>query len=178
MKVVNIHERELHASASEVGALVDSLASEKDRLWPRAVWPAMRFDRPLGVGALGGHSQIFYVVEEYLPGQMVKFRFTGPRGFDGWHWLEVLPKGEHRTVLRHTIEMRIYGMALLSWPLVIRHLHDALLEDALALAQAALGSTPIVHPWSWWVRLLRWLMSGGRARSQQILTIAFLDSTQ
>lgn len=167
MDVLNVHERELRAGSDEVGALIDSLASGNDRLWPRAFWPAMRFDRPLGVGAVGGHGPISYVVEEYRPGQMVKFRFTGPRGFNGHHWLEVLPRAEHCTVLRHTIHMRVFGTALLSWPLAIRHLHDALLEDALALAQASLGITPVVRPWSWWVKFLRWAMSGGRARSQQ-----------
>jgi len=172
MDVLNIHERELHAGADAVGALIDAIASEKDKFWPKAFWPALRLDRPLGVGAAGGHGPISYVVEEYRPGQIVKFRFTGPRGFLGHHWAEAIPRGEHRTLLRHTIQMRIVGTALLSWPFVVRPLHDALLEDALALAQASLGATPVVHPWSWWVRALRWAMSGGRARGQQMPMIA------
>ncbi|MDP1611005.1 MAG: hypothetical protein Q8M11_08080 [Sulfuritalea sp.] len=167
MHVLNIHEREISADASEVGALIDSLASDNDALWPKAFWPPMRFDRPLGVGAVGGHGPIPYVVEEFRPGQMVKFRFLGPRGFNGSHWLEVLPKGENSVVLRHTIGMRAEGPALLSWPLFIRPLHDALLEDALALVQASVGAVPLVRPWSPWVKFLRWVMSGGRARSQQ-----------
>lgn len=167
MQVVNVHERELRADTAAVGALLDSLATENDLLWPRACWPAMRLDRPLGVGAAGGHGPISYVVEEYRPGQVVKFRFLGPRGFDGHHWLEVLPMGGHGTLLRHTIRMRGHGPALLSWPLAIRPLHDALLEDALALAQASLGATPAVRPWSLWVKFLRWVMSLGRARKQQ-----------
>lgn len=167
MKVLNIHERELSAGPGEVGALIDALASANDRLWPSAAWPALRLDRPLGVGAAGGHGPISYVVEQYRPGQMVKFRFTGPRGFNGHHWLDLQARGEHGTLLRHTIDMRIAGAALLSWPLVVRPLHDALLEDALALAQASLGSVPLVRPWSRWVKLLRWAMSSGRARGQQ-----------
>ncbi|MDD5706231.1 MAG: SRPBCC family protein [Kiritimatiellae bacterium] len=165
MQVLNVHEREITAAAGVVGALVDSLASDKDRLWPKG-WPAMRFDRPLSVGAVGGHGPISYTVEEYRPGQMVRFRFLGPRGFDGHHWFEVLRRGEHCTLLRHTIQMRAHGPALLSWPIAIRPLHDALLEDALALAQASVGATPVVQPWSRWVRVLRWLMSGGRTRRQ------------
>ena len=165
MQVLNYHEREVPAAASVVGALVDTLASDNDCLWPKG-WPAMRFDRPLGVGAVGGHGPIPYTVEEYRPGQMVKFRFLGPRGFDGHHWFEVLPRGEHCTILRHTIRMRAHGPALLSWPIAIRPLHDALLEDALALAQASAGATPIVQPWSLWVKVLRWLMSRGRAPRQ------------
>ncbi len=168
MDVLNIHERELRAAPAEVGALFDFLATDKDRLWPKAIWPAVRLDRPLGVAAAGGHGPISYFVEEYRPGQLVKFRFTKPRGFDGHHWLEVIPKDAQRTVLRHTIQMRVGGMALLSWPLVVRPLHDAVLEDAMALAQASLGFAPTVRPWSWWVKLLRWAMSGGRARGQQV----------
>jgi hypothetical protein len=167
MRVLNIHEREIAAEAPEVGALIDSLASDNDALWPKTFWPPMHFDRPLSVGAVGGHGPIPYVVEEFRPGQMVKFRFVGPRGFNGSHWFEVLPKGANTVLLRHTIGMRAEGPALLSWPLFIRPLHDALLEDALALAQASVGAAPLVRPWSPWVKFLRWLMSGGRAPSQQ-----------
>lgn len=165
MQVLNVHEREIPAAASVVGALVDGLASDNDCLWPKG-WPAMRFDRPLGVGAIGGHGPIPYRVEEYRPGRMIRFRFLGPRGFDGHHEFEVLPGDGQTTVLRHTIRMRARGPALLSWPLAIRPLHDALLEDALARAQASVGATPIARPWSLWVRILRWLMSGGRAPRQ------------
>ena len=167
MQVLNIHEREIPAAAADAGALLDALASDNDGLWPKAFWPRIRFDRPLGVGAVGGHGPIPYVVEEYRAGQMLKFRFLGPRGFNGYHWLEVLPAGERGVILRHTISMRIEGLALLSWPLVIRPLHDALLEDAMALAQASLGAVPVVRPWSLWVKCLRWTMTGGRARSQR-----------
>jgi hypothetical protein len=31
----NVHERRFRAAAGEVGALLDSLASSDDRLWPR-----------------------------------------------------------------------------------------------------------------------------------------------
>ena len=128
----------------------------------------MRFDRPLGVGADGGHGPIRYSVEEYIPGRRVKFRFSGPRGFNGRHWFEVVPEGEAATVLRHAIAMRAEGPALLSWPLAIRHLHDALIEDALTVAQASLGIEPDIVPWSPWVRILRWLLSAGKARPQKL----------
>ena len=42
------------------------------------------------------------------------------------------------------------------------------LRDALAQAQASLGLPPAVEPWSIWVRLLRWLGSGGKAPRQEI----------
>ncbi len=167
MPVLNVHEREIPADAEAVGALLNSLASVEDSLWPRSMWPPMRFDRPLGVSAAGGHGPVRYVVEEFSPGQTLKFRFTGPAGFNGFHRFEVLPQSGDCTVLRHTIAMRAEGAALLTWPLVFRPLHDALLEDALALAQATLGVVPQVRPWSPWVKLLRWVLSAGKARGQQ-----------
>jgi len=162
MKVLNIHERELEASHERVGALVDSLSSENDRLWPIHSWPRMKFDRPLGIGARGGHGPIGYVVEEYEPGQTVKFRFTRPGGFDGFHRYDVVRSAQESVLLRHTIEMTLHGSAFLTWPLIIRPLHDALLEDSLATAQASLGITPQARAWSPWVKFLRWVLSGGR----------------
>lgn len=167
MNVLNIHERQIPVKACELGTLIDSLASDQDALWPKEVWPRIRFDRALGVGALGGHGAIDYVVEEFCPNQMVKFRFLSPRGFNGYHWLEVVDNGKDSAILRHTISMRTEGLAQLLWLIIIRPLHDALLEDALAKAQASMGINPLVRPWSTWVRFLRWSMSRGRARRQQ-----------
>jgi hypothetical protein len=166
VKVLNIHERELPASPQQVGALIDSLSSRDDALWPRRSWPRMAFDRPLGVGAAGGHGPVRYVVEAYAPGQSIRLRFTGPRGFDGHHRLEIVNITEQHCVLRHTIEMTTRGAARLTWPLFFRPLHDALLEDALAVAEASLGQTPLVRPWSLRVRVLRWLVSRGRTSPQ------------
>lgn len=167
MNILNIHERQFPVQASELGTLIDALASDHDALWPKEVWPRIRFDRALDVGATGGHGAIGYIVEEYRPSQIVKFRFLSPRGFEGVHWLEVIEDGENNAILRHTINMQTNGLALLLWLIVIRPLHDALLEDALAKAQASMGITPIVRPWSRWVRFLRWSVSRGRARRQQ-----------
>jgi hypothetical protein len=146
MQVLNVHEREIPVGVAGVATLLNSLSSDGDALWPRTMWPPLLFDRPLGVGASGGHGPVRYTVEEFSPGQMVKLRFTGPNGFNGYHRFEVLPKGEHSTVLRHTIDMNANGPALLTWPLVFRPLHDALLEDSLALAEATLGAVPLVRP--------------------------------
>jgi hypothetical protein len=64
--------------------------------------------------------------------------------------------------------MNATGPALLTWPLAIRLLHDACLEDAFATAEASLGLSPTIVPWSPWVKLLRWTMTGGKARPQAI----------
>ncbi len=174
MTVVNVHERELPLTRTRAGALIDTLASPADRLWPHRSWPRMVLDRPLAVGAAGGHGPIGYVVEAHEPGRRVVFRFTRPRGFDGTHRFDALDApaapdpGERRSILRHTLEMEARGPARLTWPLVFRPLHDALIEDALATAEAALGLPPHVRGWSPWVRALRRALSRGRARPQEI----------
>ncbi|MFF7989731.1 SRPBCC family protein [Kitasatospora xanthocidica] len=155
MAVLNIHERTVPAPAETVGALIDGLAGPDDLLWPGSAWPRMRLDGPLAVGAAGGHGPIRYTVVGYAPGRWVRFRFDGPRGFDGHHEFTVHPAGG-ATVLRHTIAMRLSGSGRLTWPLAIRRLHDALIEDSLDRAVRACGGT-LARParWSPYVRLLR-----------------------
>jgi hypothetical protein len=155
MHVRNVHEREFPLPLATVGAMIDSLASHEDRLWPVGKWPSMRFDRPLAVGAIGGHGPVRYSVEEYQPGRTIRFRFSAPRGFNGTHCFEV-EKQQGKTTLRHVIEMRATGPARLSWPLFFRPLHDACLEDCLDRATMSLGIA-LPHParWSIYVRLLR-----------------------
>ena len=162
LSVVNIHERELGAPAAVAGELVDSLASDNDRLWPHDRWPAMELDRPLGVGAAGGHGGVIgYVVESYEPGRSVGFRFTQPKGFIGTHRFEVDEKEDGCCVLRHTIEMETKGASRLTWIGVVRPLHDALLEDALDRAAVYTGGRPQQQEWSTRVRALRWMLSRG-----------------
>lgn len=155
VRVVNVHERKFRCGPEQAAQLLDSLASPGDRLWPSQHWPRMRLDRPLGLGATGGHGPIRYSVIAYEPGKRVTFEFKSPRGFVGRHWFEVLGHEPNGAVLRHTIDMSLEGAARLSWPLVIRPLHDALVEDALTNAQVALGEPPTPVPWSAWVRVLR-----------------------
>lgn len=159
MKIRNIHERRLAASTEAVGALIDGLARDDDRLWPHGDWPPMRFDRPLRAGAAGGHGPVRYRVIEHVPGQRVVFEFDTERGltrgFQGQHQFEARDE-RGQTVLRHVIDADCTPAAWLRWLLVVRPLHDALLEDALDRAETALGSPPEEPArWSLWVRLLR-----------------------
>jgi phosphatidylglycerophosphate synthase len=142
VKILNVHERDLSASHEQVAALMASLASADDRLWPRQWWPAMRFDRPLGAGAVGGHGPIRYTVESCAPGEAVILRFTAPRGFHGTHAYFIERLDPMHTRLRHVLEMRITDVALLTWPLqtsvkALPHLLTAIrLSLALPLAAA------------------------------------------
>jgi hypothetical protein len=166
VRVLNVHERRFRCSPDKAARLLDSLSSPADALWPSQQWPRMRLDKPLGLGSTGGHGPIRYSVVEYEPGKKINFEFISPRGFVGKHWFEVLSQGATGTVLRHTIEMSLVGSARLSWPLVVRPLHDALVEDALTNAQIALGEQPTPQPWSPWVRPLRRVV-GRRGRPAQ-----------
>ena len=116
----------------------------------------MRLDRPLQVGAVGGHVPIRYRVEVYEPGRAIRFRLTGPRGVHGTHGFELKASAPGITRLEHRLCMRVSGGARLSWPLMFRWLHDALIEDALDRAEAAVTSRPLQERhWSLWVRFLR-----------------------
>lgn len=156
MGVYNVHERLLAAKQHEVGVLIDTLASSDDELWPRRDWPPMAFDRPLAAGAVGGHGPVRYTVAAYVPGTWVRFAFTGPRGFHGFHEYAALAVDEEHTALRHTLAMDNRGAARLTWPLLFRPLHDALLEDSLDRAELACAGRP-ARParWSPYVRFLR-----------------------
>ncbi len=159
--VKNVHERLLNTplSISKAGELIDRLGKGRDdALWPTGHWPPILFDRPLGVGAVGGHGPIRYFVEAYEPGKSIRFRFTAPRGFVGTHGFDVEAVKPEVLWFRHTLTMRLEGAALLSWPLVYRWLHDALIEDALDRAEANCSFLPVKKKhWSLWVRLLRHL---------------------
>jgi hypothetical protein len=160
MGVYNVHERLLAAKESEVGALLDSLsAGPADRLWPQGAWPPMTLDQGLSVGSPGGHGPIGYTVAAYVPGTWVRFTFTGPRGFHGFHEFAVLPVDEDHTVLRHTLAMRTHGLARVSWPLAYRWLHDACLEDSLDRAELdCTGTLARRSRWTPYVRFLHALI--------------------
>lgn len=128
----------------------------------------MRFDRPLGVGAVGGHGPVRYVVDDYDPGRLVRFRFTRPEGFAGHHSFSVSETAANVSVLRHELVMTVTGASRLTWPLFFRPLHDALIEEALDRAQLAAGLPPDRPATrSAWVRTLRWASSLPRDRRRR-----------
>lgn len=163
MNVLNVHERVLDATLADAGTLVDSLGHRTGSLWPER-WPPMRLDGPLAPGTRAGHTPIRYIVESYEPGRRVRFRFTAPRGFDGFHMFEIEQEPAGGVRIRHTLAMRARGIAMLTWPLVFRPLHDALIEDAFDRAQRSFGPLASESRWSARVRFLRWLLRTVRLR--------------
>ncbi|NLE78576.1 MAG: SRPBCC family protein [Rhodococcus sp.] len=156
MSVLNLHSRRLSANPGDVGTLLDSLSSTEDRLWPHAAWPPMTFDRALQVGARGGHEPVGYTVAEYEPGRRVRFRFHAPKGFDGYHEFRVNESSPGATELSHLLAIDASGPARVTWPLVFRPLHDALLEECLDTAELAVtGSVRAPFHRTIYQRLLR-----------------------
>lgn len=153
LEIRNVHQRQLEPNPKN-NQLIDQLASSQDILWAHERWMPMHFDRPLQVGARGGHGSIGYDITEYTQGQQIRFRFTAPKGFEGWHELTL-----KNNVMRHEINMVGHGKAIAIW-FLIRPIHDALVEDSLDKAQSwASGQLLKPRAWSLWVHGLRWLMS-------------------
>lgn len=152
--VWSVHRVWLNAPWAEMAALLCDLGSAEDQVWPSNSWPPMRFDAPLAEGVTGGHGPFRYVVETYLPGRVLRCRFTAPPGFDGTHTFAATPDGGG-TWFDHRLELTTRGWARLFWPLVFGPLHDALANDAMVRAVRAAGGVATPKPWSLWVRILR-----------------------
>lgn len=114
--VHNAHERQLPVPVEVAGRLIDTLALPVDQLWPSEQWPAMRLDRPLDVGARGGHGPIRLPRRGLRTRTVCPVEFEAPTGFDGYHAYAPAPAPDGRTSLRRTLFMRTIGAARLSWP--------------------------------------------------------------
>ncbi|MFP3990785.1 DUF2867 domain-containing protein [Streptomyces sp. E11-3] len=149
----NIHERTVEAPATAVGALFDRLAADDDPIFPAPAWSPMRLDRPLSVGADGGHGPVRYRVTAYEPGRRVRFDFAAPAG--GFHELTVEPLGPERCLVRHVLEQELKGVSLLAWLFAVRAVHGTVIEELFDNVERAVGRE-VTHPvrWSPWVRLL------------------------
>ena len=167
--VRNVHTREVRRDPAWLALEMERIAEKDSRLWPSRNWPRMILDRPLAIGATGGHSTIRYTVAEFEPGHRLSFRFDPAIGMSGTHTFELLPTADSATtVLRHEIAVELSGSARLFWPVAIRWLHDALIEDLLDRAQFDADDLPPTgSTWSPWVRFLRWVR-GRSGRSNEV----------
>jgi hypothetical protein len=155
MPITSTHARTLSAEPAVVGALLDTLASEHDELWPTDRWPTtpIAFDRPLGVGADGGHGMIRYRVTAYEPGRRLRCTFAPGSGIDGMHELRVEPAADGRTVLTHDLVVEPAWWMRPVAPLLLRA-HDALIEDLLDRAQRATeGHVERPNRWPRWLKV-------------------------
>ena len=158
-KLMSIHTRELPVAAEDVGALLDGLGSPGDRLWPADRWPTtpLEIDGPLAVGAHSRQgvlrlTQIRQVVDDYVPGRRLAFRFAPGLGLVGWHSLEVESLGEHRCRLTHTLDAHLELRMIPVSPILIRQ-HDALAEDLLDRAEQVTTGRAVRSRWPASVRI-------------------------
>ncbi|MBY0433115.1 MAG: hypothetical protein K2U26_03300 [Cyclobacteriaceae bacterium] len=168
MKVINVHSRIVQQPKAELAALFKTLASRDDKMLATDKWPAMKLDAGLSVGSKGGHGPIRYFVTDYRPGEFIRFQFTKPNGFDGGHEFEIIERGPRETEIKHTITMNISGVALVTWPLAIRWLHDALIEDAFDKVENHFTQVKKASAWNMWVKILRAVMRSRSKRSRSI----------
>ncbi len=155
MKVLNIHSREINAPKAQVVALLDTIATPNDQMWPFEKWPAMKFREGVKVDSKGGHGVIRYRIKRYIPRELIEFEFRKPKGFNGVHRFDFFELGENKTEVRHTIDMDAVGVGIVTWSILVKWLHNALLEDALHKIENQFRSSPKKTTYNLWVRFLR-----------------------
>lgn len=154
MAVRNVHRRVLPIPLAQAETLLRSLASHEDKMWPRDRWWPQRFEGGLVPGAKGGHGPVKYKVESVSP-RAVVYRFPARGWFRGTHRFDLEPHPQGCELV-HTLEGTLHGRGRLLWPLAVRWLHDALVEDVLDRAHKASGAFPTDSArYTLYVRFLR-----------------------
>jgi hypothetical protein len=160
----NVQQREIGASAAKVGLMLDSFAGPEDQIWP-AGWPPAKLEAGLRVGSKGAHGPIRYSVVAYEQGRRIRMRFAPGIGIVGYHEFLLTPITDERCLVTHTVEGPLTGKMRVIWPLAMRWVHDALLQDLLDNIER--GSTGQLRNgparWSPWVLFLR-MISGAPPR--------------
>lgn len=155
MKVTNIHTRKINQSKDKVSELFKTLATTNDLIWPFENWPAIHFKEGLQVGSRGGHGTIRYSIVEFREYDFIKFEFSKPDGFIGTHEFKIEKLSENETEISHIINTTTNFKASLLWVLVIRWLHDALIEDAFDKVESYYIDEKKTTLYNLWVKLLR-----------------------
>ena len=155
LKVINIHKRTINQPKKKLTELIETLSTEKDKIWPFEKWPKMKFKEGLKEGSNGGHGPIRYTINKYIPGELIQFKFIKPEGFSGIHKFEISELANNKTELTHTIDMNTTGIGTLTWTIGIRWLHDALMEDLLDKIENQFSNKSKRTEWNNWVKFLR-----------------------
>jgi Protein of unknown function (DUF3995) len=174
MRIESVHTRELPVPDHKLGQILDTLAGPEDELWPIERWPndPIGFDRPLGVGARGGHGPIRYAVVAYEPGRRIVFEFEPDSGLRGHHRLEVEPTGSGTARMRHVLDVEAGGIHRLLRPVFLA-IHDALVEDLLDKVElATTGRLAHAARWPRWLRLANRIEVALRPRRGRLVALA------
>ncbi|MGW5816149.1 DUF2867 domain-containing protein [Streptomyces noursei] len=145
------HARTVHAPAATAGALLDHVGGAPDPPFPAPAWPPLRLDRPLGVGADGGHGTVRYRVVAHEPGRRIRFAFAPGRSgaSPGHRELTVRPLGPDRCRVEHVLESRLPLARRIAWHLAIGCVHATVSEELLDNLERAATErlrTPVHRP--------------------------------
>ena len=124
-------------------------------MWPKEQWPALKFKEGIKDGAKGSHGPIRYTVEKYNPSEIIQFRFSNPKGFNGICELKIKELTNTTCEINHTIDMKTIGNATLVWALSIRPLHNALIEGAFDKLENNFSKITKSSKCNIWVRIPR-----------------------
>ena len=155
MKVINIHKRILNAPKEKISELLGTLSLKEDKIWPYEKWPAIRFKEGLIENTKGGHGPIRSKINKYVPHKLIEFKFYAPKGFNGIHRFDIKELQSNKTEFRHTIEMDVSGIGILTWSIAISWLHNALFEDLMNKVENQFIKETKKSKWGLWVILLR-----------------------
>ena len=157
MTVNNIHKRIINQPKQKISSLLDTLATKDDAVWPKELWPRMKFKQGLEKGAIGHHGPIHYSVNQYNDSGF-EFKFIKPVGFHGVHGLAMTTLNSNQTELVYYLKMDARGLGLIKWLFAIRQLHNALIEDAFDKVENHFDGQNRKSSWSLWVRFLRLIL--------------------
>src|SRR5713226_3693983 len=161
MKILCVHEREMHGSIEQVGEIVKTHGSSIDRMYPHELWPKTQMegsDGPPEVGRIANRGALRFIMTSFEIGIKVHYswKFIEPAGFDGYHQTDVEDRGNGKLLFKTFVEMETRGLkATLLWLFVMRPLHNAIVEDCFDKIERQLGLSPKGHKWSLWVKTLR-----------------------
>jgi hypothetical protein len=132
----NIHRRVIRAEPDVLGELIDAIATPDDRLWPVHDTVPLKLEGPVAVGVRGGHGPARYEIVGHQPGRWVRFEFTRPSSLIGFHEFSVQPH-PNGSVFQHLLAARLTPGLWLGYPLLLRPLHNSVIELALDHAELA-----------------------------------------
>lgn len=137
----NVHRRTVRGSIDRAAVLLDSIDRPGNAIWPADRWPPLLLSAGQSVGSRGGHGQIHYSVDAVEPGRLVRFVFADDMPFSGSHQFEVSSSADDVEWV-HTLT--IEGGSAWTRHFVLP-MHDALIEELLDSAQAAMAGQRVVR---------------------------------
>jgi hypothetical protein len=157
---------------SGLNAIIDTFADDDSILWPVEVWPRDRFESKLALNACGGHGGTRYSVAEYVPGHFLKFEFTFPKSYHGFHSFRLTQVKNQQWLLEHNTFIKTNVWKWFLWVMLISPVHNALIQDAFDKAEKY-ASTNLLFLSKWPLRVyfIRHLLGGSRLVASMFSTL-------